>query len=121
MAEHSDDAQQPRTAPIPVEPAPLPAVPPHVGRDLALYVSARFALVAVVAVILILVNVPVLIAVAVGVVAGLPLSMVILRGWHTRVTAGLAARGAARRAARDALRAELRGDGVRHAPSPDAG
>lgn len=85
-----------------------------------MYVLARFALVAVVAVILVMVNVPPLVAVAVGIVAGVPLSMVILRGWHTRVSAGLAARGAVRRAAREALRAELRGDSVPGTPSPGA-
>jgi hypothetical protein len=102
------------------EPA-LPVVPPHVGRDLGLYVLARFALVAVVAVILAVINVPLLIAIAVGLVAGVPLSMVVLRGWHERVAAGLAARGAVRRAARDRLRAELRGDPRSGTASPDAG
>jgi hypothetical protein len=99
----------------------LPVVPAHVGRDLALYVLARFALVAVVAVILALINVPLLVAIAVGLVAGVPLSMVVLRGWHDRVTAGLAARGAVRRAARDRLRAELRGETRSGPATPDAG
>jgi hypothetical protein len=120
VAEHFDDVQTPETAPTQVEPTPLPTVPPHVGRDLTLYVLARFALVAAVALILTLVNVPLLVAIAVGVVAGLPLSMVILRGWQSRVSAGLAARGMVRRAARDALRAELRGDGPQGTPSSDA-
>jgi hypothetical protein len=111
VAEQSDDRSQARES-------ELPAVPPHVGRDLALYTLARFALVAAVAVVLILVNVPLLVSVAVGLVAGVPLSMVVLRGWHQRVSRGLAARGLARRAARDRLRAELRGE---HAPAADAG
>jgi hypothetical protein len=111
VAEPSDD-QIRADAPQP------PAVPPHVGTDLALYVLARFALVAVVAVVLTLVHVPLLISIAVGLVAGLPLSMIMLRGWHQRVARGLAARGAARRAARDRLRAELRGE---NAATPDAG
>lgn len=106
VAEHADDFQAPKAD----EPRTLPEVPPHVGRDLALYVLARFALVAVVALVLALVNVPVLIAIAVGIVAAVPLSQFILRGWHTRVSRGLAARAMARRAARDALRAELRGE-----------
>ena len=89
---------------------PLPDVPPHVGRDLALYVLARFALVAVLATVLTLIHVPLLISIMVGLVMGLPLSMVLLRGWHDRVAAGLAARGMVRRAARDRLRAELRGE-----------
>jgi hypothetical protein len=88
----------------------LPDVPPHVGRDLTLYVLARFALVVVVAALLTLINVPLLVSVAVGLVVGLPVSMVVLRGWHERVAAGLAARGMVRRAARDRLRAELRGE-----------
>jgi hypothetical protein len=99
----------------------LPVVPPHVGRDLALYVLARFALVAVVAVILTLINVPLLISVAVGLIAGVPLSMLVLRGWHEKVATGLAARGMVRRAAREALRAELRGDTRSGTASPDAG
>lgn len=111
VAELSDDQNR-------ADAPELPAVPPHVGRDLALYVLARFALVAVVAAALTLVHVPLLISIAVGLIAGVPLSAVVLRGWHQRVARGLAARGAVRRAARDRLRAELRGDGV---PAPDAG
>jgi hypothetical protein len=99
----------------------LPEVPPHIGRDLALYVLARFALVVAVALVLALVNVPLLVSIAVGLVAGLPLSMVLLRGWHQKIARGLAARGMARRAARDQLRAELRGEGVPDAVTPDAG
>jgi hypothetical protein len=114
VAEHSSD---PDVAEIPA----LPVVPPHVGRDLALYVLARFSLVAVVAAVLTLINVPLLVSIAVGLVIGLPVSMIALRGWHTKVAAGLAARGMVRRAARDELRAELRGEasGVTHLP--DAG
>ncbi|HEX4703092.1 MAG TPA: DUF4229 domain-containing protein [Pseudonocardiaceae bacterium] len=89
----------------------MPPVPPHVGRDLTLYVLARFALVAVVAAVLTAINVPLLVSIAVGLVIGLPVSMIALRGWHSRVAAGLAARGVVRRAARDELRAELRGEG----------
>jgi hypothetical protein len=92
------------------ESAALPEVPPHVGRDLALYVLARFALVVTIAAVLTLINVPLLVSIAVGLVVGLPVSMVVLRGWHERVAAGLAARGMVRRAARDRLRAELRGE-----------
>lgn len=99
----------------------LPPVPPHVGRDLALYILARLALIAIVAVVLGFANVPLLIAIAVGVVIGLPLSMVVLRGWHEKVSAGLAARGMVRRAAREELRAELRGDRGADGGVPDAG
>lgn len=110
MADESHDSTQ-----------ALPEVPPHLGRDLTLYILARFALVAVVAVVLTVVNVPLLISVAVGFVAGLPLSAVILRGWHQKVAHGLAARGMVRRAARDQLRAELRGEAVPGGATPDPG
>jgi Protein of unknown function (DUF4229) len=90
--------------------ARLPEVPAHLGRDLLLYVLARFALVAVVATVLTLINVPLLISILVGLVLGLPVSMLLLRGWHERISAGLAARGMVRRAARDRLRSELRGE-----------
>lgn len=118
MAEHSDGTETPADTP---RSTALPEVPPHLGRDLALYVLARFALVAVVALVLTLVNVPLLISVAVGLVVGVPLSMVVLRGRHDRVATGLAARGMVRRAAREQLRAELRGEGSGGSTSPDAG
>jgi hypothetical protein len=100
---------------------PLPEVPAHIGRDLALYVLSRFALVAVVAAVLTLNHVPQLISIAVGIILGVPLSMVVLRGWHARIAAGLAARGMVRRAARDRLRAELRGETPGVTRLPDAG
>ena len=103
VAEESDPEIRPETA-------ALPEVPAHLGRDLTLYVLARFALVVAVAAVLTLINVPLLVSIAVGLVVGLPVSMVVLRGWHQRVAAGLAARGMVRRAARDRLRAELRGE-----------
>jgi hypothetical protein len=113
VAEQPDDST--------TEPPALPQVPPHIGRDLALYIVARFGLVVVVAVVLTLVNVPLLVSVAVGLVIGLPVSMLVLRGWHERISAGLAARGMVRRAARDQLRAELRGEARQGSASPDAG
>jgi hypothetical protein len=103
VAEQFEDGSPPADA-------PLPNLPQHIGRDLTLYVLARFVLVAVVATVLTLINVPLLISIMVGLVVGLPVSMVVLRGWHTKVAAGLAARGMVRRAARDRLRAELRGE-----------
>lgn len=111
VAEPSENQSDQPTA------AAAPTVPPHLGRDVARYVLARFALVAVVAVVLGFVNVPLLIAIAVGLVVGLPLSLVVLRGQHEKIAAGLAARGMARRMARDQLRSELRGE----SPSPGAG
>lgn len=95
-------------------------MPPHVARDLALYILARFALVAVVAVVLALINVPLLLSIAVGLVVGMPLSMVVLRGWHQKVARGLAARGMARRAQREQLRSELRGETLPGGATPDA-
>jgi hypothetical protein len=89
---------------------PLPDVPPHIARDLFLYVLTRFVLVGVVATILALISVPLLISIMVGLVVGLPVSMVLFRGWHSQIARGLAARGMVRRAARDRLRAELRGE-----------
>jgi hypothetical protein len=88
----------------------LPPVPAHIGRDLTLYVLARFALVTLVGAALMLAGAPLLIGLAAGLVIGLPLSMVLLRGWHAKIARGLAARGAVRRAQRDRLRSELRGE-----------
>ena len=90
--------------------AELPAVPAHIGRDLALYVLARFALVTLVGAILFATGAPLLIDLAAGLVIGLPLSMLLLRGWHAKIARGLAARGMVRRAERDRLRSELRGE-----------
>jgi Flp pilus assembly protein TadB len=87
-----------------------PAAPTGLGRDLALYTLGRIGLIVVVAVVLVLAGVPLLISLAVGVIAGLPLSMLVLRGLHNRVSTGLAHRSAARRAQRARLRAELRGE-----------
>jgi hypothetical protein len=98
----------------------VPEVPAHLGRDLALYVIARFALVAVVAAVLTAAHVPLLISIAVGIILGVPLSMVVLRGWHAKLAVGLAARGMVRRAARDRLRAELRGETASESHAPDA-
>ncbi len=122
VAEQSDDLRaDERTGEQATGRQELPPVPPHVGRDLALYVLARLALIAVVAVLLGLFNVPLLVSIAVGVVIGLPLSMVVLRGRHEKVSAGLAARGMVRRAAREELRAELRGEPKADGATPDAG
>jgi hypothetical protein len=82
----------------------------HLGRDLALYTLARIGLVAVITVLLVLFDVPFLVAVAVAIVAGFPIGLLLLRGLNTRVTEGLAVRGAARHAERERLRAELRGE-----------
>ncbi|GAB3009074.1 hypothetical protein GCM10027097_78510 [Amycolatopsis acidiphila] len=78
------------------------------GRDLTLYLLARFGLIAVVAVVLILVKVPLLVALAVGIVVGLPIGLLAFRGLNSRVTAGLAVRNERRARERAKLRAELR-------------
>ena len=82
----------------------------HLGRDLALYVLARFGLIAVVAVILLLFRVPLLVALAVGIVVGLPVGLLAFRGLNARVTAGLAVRNERRARERAKLRAQLRGE-----------
>ncbi|MGH3491666.1 MAG: DUF4229 domain-containing protein [Sciscionella sp.] len=79
-------------------------------RDLALYTGARIGVIVVVAVVLGLLGVPVVIAALVGVVAGYPLSLVLLRKLGARVAAGMAQRGARRAAERAELRAQLRGE-----------
>lgn len=84
---------------------------PHLGRDLTLYLLARFGLIAVVAVVLVLVKVPLLVALAVAVVVGFPVGLLALRKLNARVTAGLAVRNERRARERAKLRAELRGDG----------
>lgn len=81
----------------------------HLGRDLTLYVGARVALIAIVALILTVFGIPLLVSIAVGIVVALPLTLVLLRPLNSRVSAELADRGARRRAERDKLRAQLRG------------
>lgn len=65
---------------------------------------------AVVAVALALVGVPLLFGIAVGLIVGLPMSVLLFRERHNRVVAALGARGASRRAQRERLRAQLRGE-----------
>ena len=85
-------------------------VPEGLGRDLILYSAARFGIIAVVAVVLSLAGVPLVLGLAAGLILGLPLAMLLFRGWHNRVSAGLAVRSALRREQREKLRAELRGE-----------
>ncbi|MEU5691492.1 DUF4229 domain-containing protein [Actinosynnema sp. NPDC020468] len=86
----------------------------HLGRDVALYVTARLAMVGVVTAALLLVDVPLLVALAVGVVVALPLSLFLFKGLRARVAQGLEVKQAERRAEREKLRSQLRGD----APAP---
>ncbi|HEX7658025.1 MAG TPA: DUF4229 domain-containing protein [Pseudonocardiaceae bacterium] len=96
-------------APTTTEPPEQRAVPEHLGRDLALYTLARIGLVVVIAALLTVAGVPMLIGIGIGVIAAMPLAMVLMRPLHNRVSAGLAARSANRHAERARLRAELRG------------
>jgi hypothetical protein len=74
------------------------------------YTLARLCLVAVVAGLLVLAGVPLVLAILIGVVAALPLSMLLLRGLRKRMDAGVAAVQERRTAQREVLRARLRGD-----------
>ena len=90
-----------------------PQNPPRrsaLARDVALYSSARLALVAVMASLLLLAGVPLLVSLLLAVVVALPLSMVLLGSLRARVNAGLTVVGAHRRAERDRLRRQLRGE-----------
>ena len=77
---------------------------------LVAYTLARLCLVAVVAGLLVLAGVPLVLAILIGVVAALPLSMLLLRGLRKRMDAGVAAVQERRMAQREVLRARLRGD-----------
>src|SRR5690349_1616378 len=77
---------------------------------LVAYTLARLAIVVAVAGLLVLAGVPLLLALLIGVVAALPLSMLLLRGLRKRVDAGVAAVQERRTAQREVLRARLRGD-----------
>lgn len=82
----------------------------NLAVNLALYLLARFALVAVIAVVLVLFKVPALVAVIIASVVGFPLGLLLFRRLNARVVAGLAVRGERRKAEREKLRAELRGE-----------
>jgi Protein of unknown function (DUF4229) len=77
---------------------------------LVAYTLARLCLVAVVAGLLVLAGVPLILAILIGVVAALPLSMLLLRGLRKRMDEGVAAVQERRAAQREVLRARLRGD-----------
>ena len=79
---------------------------------LVAYTLARLAIVVAVAGLLVLAGVPLLLALLIGVVAALPLSMLLLRGLRKRMDAGVAAVQERRTAQREVLRARLRGDEV---------
>jgi len=79
---------------------------------LVAYTLARLAIVVAVAGLLVLAGVPLLLALLIGVVAALPLSMLLLRGLRKRMDAGVAAVQERRTAQREVLRARLRGDDV---------
>ena len=77
---------------------------------LVAYTLARLAIVVAVAGLLVLAGVPLVLAILIGVVAALPLSMLLLRGLRKRMDAGVAAVHERRTAQREVLRSRLRGD-----------
>ena len=83
---------------------------PSLVGTLVAYTLARLCLVAAVTGLLVLAGVPLVLAVLIGVVAALPLSMLLLRGLRKRMDAGLAVVRERRSAQREVLRARLRGD-----------
>ena len=93
--------------------------PPSFVGTLLAYTLARLCLVAAVAGLLVLAGVPLLLAVLIGVIAALPLSMLLLRGLRGQVDAGLTAARERRAAQREVLRARLRGDDPPDVPTAD--
>ena len=93
--------------------------PPSFVGTLLAYTLARLCLVAAVAGLLVLAGVPLLLAVLIGVIAALPLSMLLLRGLRRQVDAGLTAVRERRAAQREVLRARLRGDDPPDVPTAD--
>ena len=87
----------------------MTSAPSFVGTLVA-YTLARLCLVVSVTGLLLLAGVPLVLAVLIGVVAALPLSMLLLRGLRKRMDAGLAVVQERRAAQREVLRARLRGD-----------
>jgi Protein of unknown function (DUF4229) len=87
----------------------MTSAPSLVGTLLA-YTLARLGIVAAVAGLLVLAGVPLLLAVLIGVIAALPLSMLLLRGLRKRLDTAIAVVRERRAAQRELLRARLRGD-----------
>ena len=87
---------------------------------LVAYTLARLCLVGAVTGLLVLAGVPLVLAVLIGVVAALPLSMLLLRGLRKRMEAGLAVVREQRSAQREVLRARLRGDELADARSDES-
>ena len=90
----------------------MTSAPSLVGTLLA-YTLARLGIVAAVAGLLVLAGVPLLLAVLIGVIAALPLSMLLLRGLRKRLDTAIAVVRERRAAQREVLRARLRGDDSR--------
>jgi hypothetical protein len=99
------------------EPTAAARLWPAVAR----YGLARLLLVAAVAALLCWLSVPLLLAVMIGVIAALPLSMLLLSRQRAEMDAALATAGARRRAQKAQLRAALRGETVTEAPADGAG
>ena len=98
----------------------MTTAPGLVGTLLA-YTVARLGVVVAVAGLLVLAGVPLLLAALIGLIAALPLSMLLLRGLRGRLDAALAAVRQRRAAEREVLRARLRGDDLAGAGPEDGG
>jgi hypothetical protein len=85
------------------------------------YGLARIALVAAIAALLVWAGVPVLVALPIAIVAGMPLSLLLLKPLRADLDEALAVSGARRSAHRARLRAELRGDASPSGTSEDVG
>ena len=83
---------------------------PSLVGPLVAYTLARLCLVGAVTGLLVLAGVPLVLAVLIGLVAALPLSMLLLRGLRKRMDAGLAVVREQRSAQQKVLRTRLRGD-----------
>ena len=92
---------------------------PSLVGPLVAYTLARLCLVGAVTGLLVLAGVPLVLAVLIGVVAALPLSMLLLRGLRKRMDAGLTVVRERRSAQREVLRARLRGDELADARSDE--
>jgi len=87
----------------------MTTAPGLVGTLLA-YTAARLCIVVAVAGLLVLAGVPLLLAALIGLIAALPLSMLLLKGMRGRLDLAMAAVRERRATEREALRARLRGD-----------
>lgn len=95
------------------------ATPRPLGAAIARYGLARAGLVALVTAVLTWIGAPFLVALLVGLVASVPLSMLLLGGPRRDLDAALALAGRRRGEQRARLRAQLRGESVDAEPSAE--